>query len=174
MGIHHLDALRYVLGRKVTGVAADSFTLPWGELPLGASMRAMLTFEDDARALYSATYESSGHEFFERGQEFYLRMMGERATLHCFHRWLLLCERGKWPRLVKRGQRALSEEQVLLRELERALSEGAQPETSGRDNLQTMAVAEAFIRSVCEKRWINPQELLNEEKEGRSRAGHRA
>jgi predicted dehydrogenase len=174
MGVHHLDALLYVLDMKVTGVVADSFTLPWGRLPPGASMRVMLTFEDGARAFYSATYESSGHEFFERGQEFYLRLVGERATLHVFHRWLLLCERGRWPRLVRRGPRAATEEQILLRQLERALRDGAVPESSGRDNLQTIAVAEAFIRSVAEKRWINPQELLNEEQEERACVSRRA
>ena len=83
---------------------AESFTLPGGHLPRGGSMQMMLTFEDDVRALYSATYESSGHEFFERGQEFYLRFVGERATLHVFQRWLILCEKGKLPRLVRRGQ----------------------------------------------------------------------
>jgi predicted dehydrogenase len=174
MGVHHLDALRYVLDRKVTGVMADSFTLPWGQLPQGASMRVMLNFEDGARALYSATYESSGHEFFERGQEFYLRLVGERATLHVFHRWLLLCERGKWPRLVRRGSRNVTEEQILLRQLALAIRDGSAPESSGRDNLQTMALAEAFIRSVNEKRWVDPQELLNEEQEESACLGHRA
>jgi predicted dehydrogenase len=174
MGIHHLDALRYVLDRKVTGVMSDSFTLPWGRLPQGASMRVMLDFEDGARALYSATYESSGHEFFERGQEFYLRLVGEHATLHVFHRWLVLCERGRWPRLVGRGPRAVTEEQILLRQLAGAIRDGSVPESSGRDNLQTVAVAEAFIRSVNEKRWVDPQELLNEEQEEKARAGHRA
>ncbi|HEV7844547.1 MAG TPA: Gfo/Idh/MocA family oxidoreductase, partial [Pyrinomonadaceae bacterium] len=71
MGVHHLDALRYVLNQKITGVSADNFTLPWGELPEGASMRVMLNMEEGTRAFYAATYESSGHEFFERGQEFY-------------------------------------------------------------------------------------------------------
>src|SRR5205823_2108421 len=77
----------------------------------GASLRVMLTFEDGARASYSATYESSGHEFFERGQEFYTRLVGERATLHVFQRWLVLCERGRWPRAssgVAEGKRPKS------------------------------------------------------------------
>ncbi len=95
MGVHHLDVLRYVLQKRVTGVIAESFTLPWGELPKGASLRVMLSFEVETRGFYSATYESSGHQFFERGQEFYARFMGERATLHVFQRWLTLCENGK-------------------------------------------------------------------------------
>jgi predicted dehydrogenase len=162
MGVHHLDALRYALGKEVTSVAAESFTLPGGKLPEGASFRAMLSFAGGTRALYSATYESSGHQFFERGQEFYTRFAGERATLHVFHRWLILCEQGKLPRLVRRGPRKVTEEQILLSQLERALLSGEPAEVSGRDNLQTMAVLEACLRSAAEQRWINPQVLLNE------------
>lgn len=162
MGVHHLDALRYILGKKVIQVMAESFTLPWGQLPQGASLRVMLSLEEGARVFYSATYESSGHEFFERGQEFYIRFVGELATLHVFQRWLILCERNKLPRLVRRGARAVTEEQVLLGQFERLLQAGEMPDSSGRDNLQTMAVVEACVRSANEQRWINPQELLNE------------
>ncbi|MDQ1637629.1 MAG: hypothetical protein QOF62_968 [Pyrinomonadaceae bacterium] len=162
MSVHHLDALRYVLGKEVSGVAAESFTLPWGRLPPGASLQVLLTFADEIRASYTATYESSGHQFFERGQEFYARFVGERATLHVFQRWLILCENGKLPRLVRRGARTLTEERIILDQFERALLTGVEPDSSGRDNLQTMAVVEACLRSASERRWINPQELLND------------
>lgn len=162
IGIHHLDALRYILGKDITGVLAESFTLPGGELPRGGSMHLMLTFEDDVRALYSATYESSGHEFFERGQEFYIRFVGERATLHVFQRWLILCQKGKLPRLVRRGQRKVTEERILLDQLERTVVTGEDPDSSGRDNLQTMAIVEACLKSAGERAWVNPQELLDE------------
>jgi predicted dehydrogenase len=161
-GIHHLDALRYVLQQRVTGVLAESFTLPWGQLPTGGSIQLMLSLADQTRALYSATYESTGHEFFERGQEFYLRFVGERATLHVFQRWLMLCEKGKLPRLVRRGSRKLTEERILLNQLERALIAGEEADSSGRDNLQTMAVVEACLRSAATRTWVNPQELLDE------------
>lgn len=161
-GIHHLDALRHMLPQRVTGVLAESFTLPWGTLPNGGSMHVMLSLEDQTRALYSATYESTGHEFFERGQEFYLRFLGERATLHVFQRWLMLCEKGKLPRLVRRGRRKFTEERILLDQLERALVAGEEPDSSGRDNLQTMAVVEACLRSAATRTWVNPQELLDE------------
>ncbi|HWS55642.1 MAG TPA: Gfo/Idh/MocA family oxidoreductase [Pyrinomonadaceae bacterium] len=162
MGVHHLDALRHALGRRVTGVAAESFTAGGGGLPEGASLRALLDFEGGARATYTASYESSGHEFFERGQEFYLRLTGERATLHVFHRWLVLCERGRWPRPVRRGPRGVGEERELLGQLARAVLRGEEPDAGGRDNLQTMAVVEACLRSSAERRRVNPQELLAE------------
>ncbi|HEY6187718.1 MAG TPA: Gfo/Idh/MocA family oxidoreductase [Pyrinomonadaceae bacterium] len=161
MGVHHIDALRYVLGQEVTGVMARSFTLEWTELPRGASLQTLLTFDGGTQASYTATYESSGHEFFERGQEFYQRVIGERATLHVFQRWLILCERGKWPRLIGRGPRPLSEESILLRQLERAHLRVEEPESSGRDNLKTVAVLEAIVRSSGDGGWVNPQELLD-------------
>lgn len=162
VAIHHLDVIRYILRTPVTRVLADSFTLPWGTLLSGASMQTMLTFEDATRAVYSASYESSGHEFFEGGQEFYLRFVGERGTLHVCHRWLVLCEIGKLPRPVRRGPRNVTEERTLLDQLERALAGGGEAESSGRDNLQTMAVVEACRRSAAEQAWVNPQELLHE------------
>jgi len=162
VGIHHLDALRYVLNKPVTRVLTESFKLPWGTLPRGGSIHSMLSFADETQALYSATYESTGHEFFERGQEFYIRFVGEQATLHVFQRWLILCERGKLPRLVRRGPRKVSEERILLDQLERALLHGEAPDSSGRDNLQTMAIVAACQRSAAERIWINTQELLDE------------
>jgi predicted dehydrogenase/glycosyltransferase involved in cell wall biosynthesis len=162
MGVHHLDALRHALGKRVTNVAAESFTLPGGKLPTGASLQAMLSFEDETRASYTATYESSGHQFFEKGQEFYVRFVGSRATLHVFQRWLILCENQKLPRLVRRGRREVTEEQILLRQLERAMLHGEPAEASGRDNLETVAVLEACVRSASDRTWINPQILLNE------------
>ncbi|HET8783407.1 MAG TPA: Gfo/Idh/MocA family oxidoreductase [Pyrinomonadaceae bacterium] len=162
VSVHHLDALRYVLGTEVTNVVADSFTSPWGRLPQGASLQLMLSMANETRVSYSATYESTGHTLFEGGQEFYARFIGERATLHVFHRWLILWENGKLPRLVRRGPRKKTEEKILLEQFERALLHGEATEVSGRDNLQTVAVLEACVRSAVEGRSINPQELLRE------------
>jgi predicted dehydrogenase len=138
VAVHHVDALPYVLGREITGVAALTFSRPWTALPGGASVQALLAFADDARGVYSAAHESSGHEFFEGGQEFYQRYVGEHATPHVFHRWLVLCPRGRLPRLVRRGRRTTTEERVLLRQLERALLHGEEPDANGRDNLATV------------------------------------
>jgi predicted dehydrogenase len=173
MGIHHLDLMRYLARDEVNAVMADGFTLPWGKLPPGASFRVMLTFAGGTQALYSATYESSGHEFLEGGQEFYARFTGEKATLHVMYRRLILCEQGKWPRLISRGKREFTEERILLGQFERSLKGEEEAETSGRDNLQTMAILEACQRSAAGRTWIDPQELLRESREQSFSAGHR-
>ena len=46
IGVHHLDALRYVLDDVVTNVMSDDFTLPWTNLPKGASIRTMIDLVD--------------------------------------------------------------------------------------------------------------------------------
>jgi len=71
------------------------------------------------------------------------------------HRWLIVCERGKLPRLVRRGSRPVSEERALLRRFERAIVHDEEPELSGKDNLLTMAVVDACVRSAEENRWID-------------------
>jgi predicted dehydrogenase len=153
--VHHLDALRYTLG-ELSGVMAKSF----GDSRPGSSLQAMLAFEGGAHGLYSVTFESSGHEYFERGKEYYERVVGDRATLHMIHRWLVLCPRGKLPRIVRRGARPMTEEAILLGQLERALRHGEEPDASGRDNLRTIAALEACARSMEEGSWVDPRELL--------------
>lgn len=157
--VHHLDAIRWCLGRDATRVSARLSRLPWGEEPPGATVQTMIEFED-IRLSYVATYESSGHEFFEGGQEFYERVVGERATLHVFQRWLFLCERGKLPRPIRRGSRPVTEQHILLDQLERAIRAGEEPECSGRNNLGTMAMIEAILRSSDEHCAIDPRSLL--------------
>ena len=162
IGVHHLDAVRYVLEDVVTNVMSDDFTLSWTNLPKGASIRTMLSFANGTQCFYTASYESRGHEFFENGQEFYARFVGELATLHVFQRWLILCEKGKLPRLVRRGPRKITEERMLLNQLKEAMLENKKADASGRDNLQTMALMEACLISSAKRTWTNPQELLDE------------
>ena len=161
-GVHHLDALRYCLGRRVVGVAADVSTAPWVKGLQGTSSRVLLEFEDGLRGEYSVSWEAPGHEFFEAGQQFYERLTGERGTLHVVQRWLVLCLSGSWPRFVGRGRRAESEEAALLRQLAAAQAGEMASECSGRDNLQTLAVLAACREAWRTRRWINPQELLED------------
>jgi predicted dehydrogenase len=160
-GVHHLDALRWALGRDAIGVMAQRYRAPDSDLKEGASIQVLAELEGGTHVVYSASYESSGHEFFERGQEFYERLVGERATLHVFQRWLFLCEGRRLPRPIRRGRRPVTEESLLLTQLERALVHGEEPDSSGRANLPTVAMLEACVRSADERRWIAPGELMH-------------
>jgi predicted dehydrogenase len=158
--VHHLDALRYVVARETTAVLAQSFALPWAQGAPGSSLLALIEF-DEVRATYCGAYHTRGHELFEQGREFYQRFVGERGTMHVYHRWILVCERGRLPRLVRRGSRPVTEEHRLLDELDEALRTGREPGPSGRDNLNTIALLEACVVSAAERRWVRPQDLLD-------------
>jgi predicted dehydrogenase len=161
-GVHHLDVLRYCLGRRVIGVASDASTAPWTTGLRGTSFRALLEFEGGVHGEYSVSWDAPGHERFEAGQQFYERLTGEKGTLHVLQRWLVLSLSGRWPRLLRRGPRVEPEEAVLLRQLAAARAGGDRVDASGRDNLQTMAILAACERAWRTRRWVDPQELLRE------------
>jgi predicted dehydrogenase len=161
VAMHHLDAIRHLLEAPATGVLCEFFRAKPAS-PNGASMNALITFDDSTRLEYSASYESSGHEYFERGQGLHFRFIGEHATLHMFHRWLFLAEGHKLPRPIFRGKRKVTEERLLLDELRDVIATGRASEYSARENLGTMAIVEACIRSSSERRWIDPRELTRE------------
>jgi predicted dehydrogenase len=146
LAVHHFDALRDVLGQEIAAVAAQSHG--------GDSVQALLEFSGGTRGVYTITRRSTGHEYFEGGKEFYERIVGSRGTLHVLHRWLVLCEAGKLPRIVRRGPRPNTEEVALLGELDRALRGERPAGISARDNLGTVAAVDACARSLRERRWV--------------------
>jgi predicted dehydrogenase len=162
IGVHHLDLLRYLLGREAVAVAAQSAALPWNRDGLERSVQVLVRFEGGLQAVYSMSRDIRGHELLRRENEFFLRIFAERGSLHLSHRWLVLCEQGRLPRLLFPRKPRPSPEASLLEQLDRALRTGEETECSGRDNLKTVAVLEACARSVQESRWVNPQELLRE------------
>jgi predicted dehydrogenase len=146
LAVHHLDALRDVLAQEVAAVAAQSHG--------GDGVQTLLEFSGGTRAVYTITRRSTGHEYFEGGKEFYERIVGSRGTLHVLHRWLVLCEAGRLPRIVRRGSRPTTEEVALLGELDRALRGERPAGISARDNLGTVAAVDACARSLRERRWV--------------------
>lgn len=159
LSVHHFDAFRWTLGREFTRVAASSFATPWSDHDQGDSLH-LLADMAGVRVTYQATYESTGHRRFEHGQEYYQRIVGTRGTLHVYHRWLLLFPAGsRFPRVIRRGARTISEEAILLGQLRRGLEGDPDYESSGRDNLGTMAALEAMTVSANENRWVDISEV---------------
>ena len=151
--VHHVDLLRYALGQEIVAVTAETFALPWSRLGAGAAVHVLLTFADGARGVFAATYDSRPASS--------LRIIAERGILTPWRRWLVCSGRGRFPRIVGTAPH-LNPETALLEQLGRAISTGAEPECSGRDNLHTIAVLEACARSAAQQRTINPRDLFDE------------
>jgi predicted dehydrogenase len=159
---HHLDTVRYVTNDDISSISARLTTVSGDDRPSGATMHALMELGNGAQVTYMATYESAGQDFFEGGREFYMRIVGDKATLHVFQRWLFLARPGQIPRPVRRGPRPETEEAILLSQLHDAIYAGKEPECSGRDNLQTMAAIEACLRSSEANEAIDPRKLLSD------------
>lgn len=162
MSVHHFDAFRWTLGREFTRVVASSFAAPWSDEDQGDSLHLLADMAGGIRVTYQATYESTGHQRFEHGQEYYQRIVGTRGTLHVYHRWLIFFPAGsRFPRVIRRGARTISEEAILLHQLGRGLEGDQGYESSGRDNLGTMAALEAMTVSAREMRWVDVSEVTS-------------
>ena len=161
MAVHHLDTLRLLVGEPATWISAQIFSTDTLGPSRGATLHSMIEFQGGIRGVYIATYESRGHEYFEGGQEFYARLIGDAGSLHLFNRWLIHCPTGKLPRVVRRGRRAQTEESILLDKFADGVSHGVVSDCDGRENLQTMAILEGCVRSAENAAGVNPQELLN-------------
>jgi predicted dehydrogenase len=151
--VHHVDLLRYVLGQEVVAVTAEGFAMPWSRLGTGAAMHVLLTFADGTRGMFLATYDSRPASA--------LTIVAERGILSPWRRWLVLTGHSRFPQIVGMAPH-LNPESALLKQLERAISTGEDPECSARENLRTVAVLEACDRSARERRTINPQDLFDE------------
>lgn len=159
-GVHYLDLLRVLAGAPCVSASARIADVPWVSGLAGTSLDASLAFEGGIRATCSVKYGSGGHHWFERGQETYARLAGERGTLHVLHRWLVWCPRDGWPRLVGRGRRDRTEEAGLLEQWAEAIATGRSADCSGEDNLHTIAIAEACERSARTGQAVDPTALL--------------
>jgi predicted dehydrogenase len=160
MAPHHFDLVRHVLGDEVQSIRAAVESLDPAR-PAGATVHAVVGTERGARVSYAASYEARGVRRIEGGRRFTMRIVGDRATLHVFQRWLLLQPDGRPARPVRRMRRTTTEEASLLADLRAAL-DGREPPTSGRDNLRTVACLEACLISSASGRDVDPRKLLSD------------
>lgn len=162
MGVHHLDAFRYCLDAPISRITVSSSTLPWSAPPMGSTMSILLEFGSQITGVYAASYDSRGHEFFKRGQEFYARFMGSAGSLHLWHKWAFLFRAGRLPRPISRA-RGPAPEMTLLDQLALSIRDGTPAECSGRDNLLTVAALEASVLSAETSTSVSPTKLLDED-----------
>jgi predicted dehydrogenase len=159
-GIHHLDIVRFLFGGEVASVSASVAGTTSHEAHQGTTWAVNLELADGPLVSYRLSWDSRGHGAFERGQQFGARVVGELGTLHILQRWLVLCRPGRWPRVLRRGPRARTEESALLDDLARAMDAGGDPPVSGADNLHTIALVQACLQSARERRHVDPRRLL--------------
>ncbi|HZR44278.1 MAG TPA: Gfo/Idh/MocA family oxidoreductase [Ktedonobacteraceae bacterium] len=150
MAIHHFDLMRMILGQEPRQITCQTYNPPWSKFVEPPAATATILFDGGTVVSYRGSWVSPGTPTNWAGE------------------WNMECERGEivW---TSRGEQP---EKVLLRPLDkrtrsvelptleytdrsgsldafvRAIETGEEPETSGRDNLKTIALMFAAVASA--------------------------
>jgi predicted dehydrogenase len=159
MSIHHFDLLRLILGREPRRISCQSISPPWSGFD-GPPAAIAATEFDGTVVSYRGSWVSAGPithwagEWtmeFERGQVWWTGR-GDRGL---FQDRVVIRPRQGRPRAVPLPQMSRIDRAGTLSEFALALREGREPETSGRDNLKTLAFTLAAVESAQRNAWVN-------------------
>jgi predicted dehydrogenase len=161
MAIHHFDLMRMTLGRDPLSISCQTWNPPWSPFADDAAGAATVAFEGGAVASWRGSWVSPGEQTHWAGE------------------WRVECAGGEI-RWTSRGElNDPSVDRVEVRPLDAparrldlppvrphgragaltafatAVESGTEPETSGRDNLKSLAVVEAAVTSAASGRTVS-------------------
>lgn len=146
MAPHHFDLLRACTGLECRGVMAVGVRPVWNWYKGVPGVDALLAFEDDVHVRYSGTMVARG---LVTPQDGIITVVGEGGTLRLegdsLVRWH--GDNGR-SEVLPPVAMPFTDVAATLREFLAAIRERRQPETHLEDNLRTLAMVEAAIRSV--------------------------
>lgn len=149
MSIHHFDLLRALLGRDAVEVSGRSWNWAWSGFAGDVAASLVFTMAGGLPVVYEANCISSGDLTSWYGE---IRAEGETGTLTMIYPHLYLARRGA-DQVQVAGPRADlmtvsapdAGQPAVLAELLDSIEQGRPAETSGEDNLRTMAMLFAAV-----------------------------
>jgi predicted dehydrogenase len=162
IAVHHFDSFRYLFNRQPSSIFAKSYNPPGSSYDQGAAAEALIEFEGGLLIQYAGTMVASRYEYS-------LWVEGDRGNLWTDRKRVWWRPNGhRFFRPVKRVPVPKGDELPypkagtvsLLNQFREALVQGKIPETSGEDNLWTLAMVEAGILSARDARTVRIDEIL--------------
>jgi len=147
MSIHHFDLMRALSGRNPVSVFATTWKPQWSWFDHDPCCMAVFEFEGGLRVCYDASWVCRGRETTWDG---YWRIECSRATVELLGGVVRVIEAdsdGKEVEITLRSMQAEDQGYALM-EFQDAIGEGREPETSGRDNLNSLAMVFAVLKSA--------------------------
>ena len=150
MAIHHFDLMRVVLGQEPSQISCQAWNPPWSKFVDPAAAAATITFDGGAVVSYRGSWVSPGPKTCWSG-EWHMECSGgeivwtsrdetaDRVTIRPL---------GKRARSVKLPELAVTDRRGSLEAFVRAVETGQEPESSGRDNLHSLALMYAAVESA--------------------------
>lgn len=162
VGVHHFDSFRSILGCNAVSMTVRAFNPAGSDYSHGACTEALIEMEKGIHIQYLGTLVSHRYGFS-------LWIEGEKGVLWTNRKWVLWRPRGsRWFRPIRQVEVPRGDEAPypregttsLLNSLRDAVLLGREAETSGRDNIWTLAMVEAGIRSDLDGRTVSLKEVL--------------
>jgi predicted dehydrogenase len=159
MMVHHFDMMRYVLGVEPARVHAITWNQPWGWHQGDASQSVVFQYPDGLMATHVACGCSLGSRTAWNGD---WHIEGPQGSID----WTTTeLRHSRLHRTEEKVEAAIppdavpSPDQAMLTEFIAAIREDREPECSGRDNLRSLTMVFAAIKSAKEGRWVDLREI---------------
>jgi predicted dehydrogenase len=168
MSIHHFDLLRLIINRRPERIYCEAWNPEWTDFTGPSAAVASIVFEGGVVVSYRASWISAGpitpwagdwRMEFEHGEVFWTATE-DHGVLH--ERVVISPRIGK-PRTLTLPEVRWTGGAGTLTEFAKAVAEGREPETSGRDNLGTIELMMAAVESASRRELValaRPRETL--------------
>src|SRR5439155_11783806 len=154
MAIHHFDLMRLVLGQEPSQVSCQAWNPPWSVFVDPAAAAATITFDGGAVVNYRGSWVSPAPRTSWSGEwhiectkgEIVWTSRDDTAPDHVTIRPL-----GKRPRQLKLPEIPFTDRRGSLQAFVQAVRTGQEPESSGRDNLHSLALVYAAVEAAISR-----------------------
>lgn len=165
IAVHHFDSFRYLFNRQPAAIFAASYNPPGSNYDGHAAVNCVIELDGGVPIQYSGTMVANRYEYS-------LWVQGDKGDIWTDRRRVWWRPRGqRFFRPVRLVAVPKGDEQKypkagtvsLLNQFRDAVIKGITPETSGDDNLWTLAMVEAGILSVQQARKVSIGEVFSPE-----------
>jgi predicted dehydrogenase len=154
MAVHHFDLMRFILQQEARTIVCHAWNPPWSKFNDPASAAATITFDGSTIVSYRGSWVSRGPQTHWAGEwriecargEIWWTARGDNQDPSVDQVRLRLI--GKRSRRVQLIDLPRTDRAGTLTAFAEAIRTGALPETTGRDNLNTIALMNAAVSSA--------------------------
>jgi len=150
MSIHHFDLMRVILGQEPEEVICKTWNPSWSQFVEDASAAATITFDGGTVVNYRGSWISPGPQT-NWGGEWHMECENGEIVWTArgeYPEQILLRPLGKNPQTIKIPEMEYIDRSGTLHAFAHAVLSGEPVESSGRDNLKTLALMFAAIESA--------------------------
>jgi predicted dehydrogenase len=151
MAIHHFDLMRYVLAQEPVQITCHAWNPPWSQFVDPAAATATITFDGGAVVSYRGSWVSPGPRTSWSGE---WRIECSGGEIAWFSRddtapdLVTIRPTGKDAYQLKLPALEFTDRRGSLQAFVQAVQTGQEPESSGRDNLHSLALMFAAVESA--------------------------